>query len=64
MSTVPQPDQCKLKFTQIRRDLPKLLKGGFEAFDDLLGEDIRGGKVVGFFEVSSLSQKMSRLGLS
>jgi len=41
-----------------------LFEGSFEVFDDFLGEDIGVGKIIGLFEVSSLSYKMSRLALS
>jgi hypothetical protein len=38
-----------------------LFEGGFQVFDDFMGEDIQIGKVVGVARLSSLSQEMSRL---
>jgi hypothetical protein len=35
---------------QVHRDFGKLFENGFEIFDDLLGENIGVGKLVGFFE--------------
>jgi hypothetical protein len=35
---------------QIRRDFAELFEGGFEVFDNFLGENIGIGKVVGLFE--------------
>ena len=35
---------------QIRGDFAELFEGGFEIFDDLLGENIGIGEIVGFFE--------------
>jgi len=39
-----------------------LFEGGFEVFDDFLGENI--GEIVGLFEALAPSQKMSRLASS
>jgi hypothetical protein len=36
--------------TYVRRDFAELFEGGFEVFDDLLGEDIGVGKILGFFQ--------------
>ena len=44
--------------------MAELFEGSFEVFDDFLGQNVGIGQVVGFFEVSSRSQKMSRLALS
>jgi hypothetical protein len=37
--------------TQSHRDLTEQFEGGFEVFDDLLGKDVRIGKIVGFVRV-------------
>ncbi|MBI2349924.1 MAG: hypothetical protein HYV00_00295 [Deltaproteobacteria bacterium] len=36
--------------TKIHRDRAELFEGGFEVFDDFLGQDVGIGKVVGFFD--------------
>ena len=36
--------------TYVNGDFTELFEGGFEGFDDLLGEDIWIGEIVGFFE--------------
>ena len=36
--------------TQISGDFAKLFEGGFEIFDDFLSDNVRIGKIVGFFE--------------
>jgi hypothetical protein len=36
--------------TQVICDLAELFESGFEVFDDLLGENIGIGEIVGFFE--------------
>jgi hypothetical protein len=41
---------CRYAGNQVHGDFAELLQGGFEVFDDLLGEDIRVRKVIGFFE--------------
>jgi hypothetical protein len=41
-----------------------LLQGGFNIFDDFLGENVGIEEFVRFFEASSRSQKMSPLALS
>jgi len=35
---------------QVSCDFAQLFAAGFEVFDDLLGENVRVGQVVGFFE--------------
>ena len=49
---------------QVRDDFTELFDGGFEVFDDLLGENVRIGESVGFFEAFVSEQKMWRLALS
>jgi hypothetical protein len=48
------------KSAAIWADVP----GRLEVFDDFLRQDVGIGEIVGLFEVSSLSQKISRLALS
>jgi hypothetical protein len=36
--------------TQVSRDFAELFEGGFEIFDDFLGEDIGIREIFGFFE--------------
>ena len=46
--------------TQIHRDLTELFEGGFEVFDDFLGQHIGIGEVVRFCEASSVVTQSSR----
>jgi len=41
---------CKHVSASISGDFAELFEGGFEIFDDFLGENILSGKIVGFFE--------------
>ena len=50
--------------TEIDRDFIKLFEGGFEVYDDLLGEHIGIGKVVNPSNLSSRSPQISGLALS
>jgi hypothetical protein len=49
---------------EITRNFAEWFDGGFGLCDDLLGEDISIGKIVGFFQAFVWSQKMSRPALS
>jgi hypothetical protein len=40
-------------------DFAQLFEGGFEVFDDFLGENVGLGKVIGLFEALSRSHKTS-----
>jgi hypothetical protein len=46
--------------TQIRDDFTELFEGGFEVFDDFLGQNVGIGEIVGLFELSSLRQETAR----
>ena len=39
---------CRLVSSKVQCDFAELFEGGFEVFDDFLGENIEIGKVVGF----------------
>jgi hypothetical protein len=46
------------------RGLVELFESDFEVFDDILGENVGIGKIVGVFQTSFRSQNISRLALS
>jgi hypothetical protein len=54
---------CKNISVKVGCDFTELLKGGFEVFNDLMGENVAIEEFVRFFEASSRSQKMSPLAL-
>jgi hypothetical protein len=50
--------------SRVLRDFAELVEGGFEIFDDFLGENVGIGEVVDSSRLSSRSQKMARPTLS
>jgi len=54
---------CKHVSAQIGCDFAEMFKGGFEIFDDFLGENVGVGKAVRFFEAFVSQQRDVEAGL-
>jgi hypothetical protein len=49
---------------KVRRDFTELFESGLEGLDDFLGDDIRFGEIVGFFEAFVCEPEDVETGLS